>query len=75
MLMYCVLDVSVLVVYRMAEAEVRCLRGVCGRRKWLGGVGGGSRKGSGKETLMTARTRTVAWTARCLTAHEATIPQ
>lgn len=54
---------------------MRCLRGVCGRREWLGGVGGGSRKGSGKETLMAARTRTVAWTARCLTAHEVTMPQ
>jgi hypothetical protein len=32
-----------LVVYRMAEAEVRCLRGVCGGEKWLVSVIGGSR--------------------------------
>jgi hypothetical protein len=33
-------------------AEVLCLRGWCEKRKWLGGVGGGSRKGGGKETLL-----------------------
>jgi hypothetical protein len=37
------------VVYRRTMAEVRCLRGVCGGKKWLGG---GSRNGGGKETLL-----------------------